>query len=138
MRSWETFQHQADIGVRGRGATLEEAFAQAALALTAVVSDPARVRRRDVVSVRCAAPDVEFLFVDWINALIYQMATRKLLFSDFTVRVEGGQLEASACGESLDNRRHDPAVEVKGATYTALRVGREADGNWVAQCVVDV
>jgi tRNA nucleotidyltransferase (CCA-adding enzyme) len=34
--------------------------------------------------------------------------------------------------------RHQPAVEVKGATYTALKVARDEQGRWVAQCVVDV
>jgi SHS2 domain-containing protein len=138
MNFWETFHHEADVGVRGRAATLEEAFAQAALALTAVVTDPARVRCRDVIALRCEAPDAELLFVDWINSLIYEMATRKLLFADYTVRIDGGRLEASACGEAVDNTRHAPAVEVKGATYTELKVRREADGQWLAQCVVDV
>ena len=31
-----------------------------------------------------------------------------------------------------------PAVEVKGATMTGLRVAQERDGSWVAECVVDV
>jgi SHS2 domain-containing protein len=31
-----------------------------------------------------------------------------------------------------------PAVEPKGATLTALKVERQDDGAWVAQCVVDV
>jgi SHS2 domain-containing protein len=54
------------------------------------------------------------------------------------VRLEGGQLSATAWGEPLDALRHRPAVEVKGATYTALSVARRNDGAWVAQCVVDV
>ena len=33
---WEHFAHGADIGVRGYGLSLEEAFEQAALALAAV------------------------------------------------------------------------------------------------------
>jgi len=34
--------------------------------------------------------------------------------------------------------RHQPTVEVKGATYTELKVAQDALGQWVAQCVVDV
>ena len=47
------------------------------------------------------------------------------------------RLHARALGEPLERARHEPAVEVKGATYTALRVA-PADGGWVAQAVVDV
>jgi tRNA nucleotidyltransferase (CCA-adding enzyme) len=135
---WEHFPHGADIGVRGIGATPEEAFEQAALALTAVVTDPAGIDGHEPVQVACGAPDAELLFADWLNALIYEMATRKLLFGRFSVRLHDHRLEATAWGEPLDRARHRPAVEVKGATYTALSVARRDDGAWVAQCVVDV
>lgn len=134
---WEHFTHGADVGVRGRGATLEAAFANAALALVAVVADPAGVAARERVEVRCEAPDPELLLVDWLNAVVYEMAIRRLLFARFAVRLDGTRLAAEGWGEPLDVARHAPAVEVKGATYTALRVAQEADG-WVAQCVVDV
>ena len=138
MTRWEHFPHEADVGVRGRGATLAEAFEQAALAMTAAITDPERVAAREAVDIACEAPDDELLLVDWLNALVYEMATRKLLFSRFEVRLEGRRLAARAWGEPADAARHQPAVEVKGATYTALRVAREADGSWLAQCVVDV
>ena len=43
-----------------------------------------------------------------------------------------------AMGERISPERHQPAVEVKGATYTTLRVERTGDGGWLAQTVVDV
>jgi SHS2 domain-containing protein len=135
---WEHFPHEADMGVRGMGATLEQAFAQAALALTAVVTDPASVVPSTMIQLACEAPDVELLFVDWLNALIFEMATRSMLFSRFKVRLEGQRLNANVWGEALDVARHHPAVEVKGATYTALEVAQQPDGGWLAQCVVDV
>jgi SHS2 domain-containing protein len=61
-----------------------------------------------------------------------------LLFGRFEVRLAGHRLEGRAWGEKIDVARHQPAVEVKGATLTCLRVGQETDGAWVAQCVVDV
>jgi tRNA nucleotidyltransferase (CCA-adding enzyme) len=134
---WEHFPHGADIGVRGFGPTKAEAFAQAALAMTAVVADPAEVALRERVEIQCEAPDDELLFAEWLNALIYEMSTRRMLFGRFAVRLDGPALTAEAWGEPVDVGRHHPAVEVKGATYTELRVAREADG-WVAQTVVDV
>ena len=127
----------ADIGVRGRGATKAQAFEQAATALTAVVSEPTRVVPREAVAIECEANDDELLFAQWLNSLIYEMATRHMLFSRFDVRCEGPRLTARAWGEPVDVARHQPAVEVKGATYTALRVARE-NGGWIAQTVVDV
>lgn len=135
---WEHYAHGADIGVRGVGLTQAAAFEQAALALTAVVADPASVAPRDVVSVACEAPDDELLLADFLNALIYEMATQNMLFGRFRVTIENGRLTADAWGEPTDVARHHPEVEVKGATYTTLFVGRDAQGRWIAQTVVDV
>jgi SHS2 domain-containing protein len=136
--SWEHFAHGADIGIRGIGKTRDQAFEQAALALTAVVTNPAGVAPDTAVELRCEAPDDEILLTDWLNALIYEMATRKLVFGRHAVRIAGRKLAATAWGEALDRERHRPVVEVKAATYTELSVARRDDGEWVAQCVVDV
>jgi tRNA nucleotidyltransferase (CCA-adding enzyme) len=135
---WEHFAHGADIGVRGRGDSRAAAFEQAALAMTAVVADPGSVAPRQLVELRCEAPDDELLFVDWLNALIYEMATRHMLFSRFEVETDGRSLRGKAWGENVDVARHQPGVEIKGATYTSLQVGRSAEGSWTAECVVDV
>jgi len=134
---WEHFDHGADIGVRGIGATPAEAFEQAALALTAVVADLEAVRDGEAVTVACEAADVEALLVEWLNAIVFEMATRAMLFRRAQVRIDGNGLAATLWGEPVDVVRHQPAVEVKGATYTKLSVRRKGRG-WVAECVVDV
>ena len=134
---WEHFPHDADVGLRGWGATPAEAFEQAAYALTAVVTH-ARVEPTISVGLTREAPDLELLFVEWLNAIIYEMAVRNMLFGRFTVRIENDRLEATLWGEPVDVERHAPACEPKGATYTALKVARDADGRWSAACIVDV
>jgi tRNA nucleotidyltransferase (CCA-adding enzyme) len=138
---WDHFEHGADIGVRGFGPTLPQAFEQAALALVAVVTDPARVAARESVDLACEAPDDELLLVAWLNAVVTEMAARRMLFGRFEVRIDGLRLSACAWGEPVSVARHEPAIEVKGATCTALRVARIADASgegWLAQTVVDV
>lgn len=137
MKRYEHFEHQADIGVRGVGETCAEAFEQAGLALTAVVAAPDSVRLVEKVDLSCEAPDRELLLADWLNAVIFEMATRRMLFGKYQVEIQGGALRGSAWGERVNAERHQPAVEPKGATYTALSV-RQQDGRWIAECVVDV
>ncbi len=136
--SWAHFPHQADMGVRGIGPTLAAAFEQAALAMTAVVTDPASVAAAQAVDIHCEAPDNELMLVDWLNALILEMAARHMLFGRFDVALDGQRLHATAWGEAVDRQKHQPAVEIKGATYTELKVARTESGQWLAQCVVDV
>jgi SHS2 domain-containing protein len=138
-RHWENFAHDADVGVRGVGPTKQAAFAEAARALTAAVVDPDAVAPLESVAIACVAPDDEVLLLDWLNAVVYEMATRRMLFSAFDVTIAGHALKATVKGEPVDVVRHAPAVEVKGATFTELRVARDAtSGKWTAQCVIDV
>lgn len=134
---WQHFEHEADIGVRGFGDTPAEAFEQAALAMSAIITDPSRIRPSEQITLSCEEKDRELLFVDWLNALIYEMSTRHMIFGQFAVSIDGEQLRGRAWGESIDVKRHQPAVEIKGATYTELAVYR-SQRQWVAQCVVDV
>jgi len=119
---WEHFHHQADVGVRGLGPTRPQAFEQAALVMTAVVTDLALVQAREAVPIQRRCLDPEILLTEWLNAIVYEMATRHMLFGRFEVRIDGDQLEGRAWGEPVDVARHHPAVEVKGATLTQLRV----------------
>jgi tRNA nucleotidyltransferase (CCA-adding enzyme) len=135
---WELLPHGADIGVCGIGRSKAEAFGQAAVALTAVITDPLTVSPTILVEIACAAPDDELLLVEWLNALVYEVATRKMLFARFEVRIDDHELAGKVWREPIDRSKHDLGVEVKGATCTNLSVKRDETGQWFAECVVDV
>ena len=135
---WEHFPHVADMGVRGFGDSPAEAFAAAAHAMTAVITEPDAVRPEIRVEIHAQAADPEILLYDFLNGLVYEMAVNGLLFSRFYVRIEEDRLQAEAWGEKTDGGRHQPCVEVKGATFTQLDVHQEDDGRWIAQCVLDI
>ena len=135
MPRWEHFEDGAGVGLRGLGDGKSEAFAQAALALTAAHADPALVRATEPVELRCTAADDEQLLAQWLNTLVYEMARRRMLFSKFEVRVEQGRLSALAWGEGLDARRHG-TLELKGATLSSPRVARHG-ASWLAQAVME-
>jgi len=135
---WEHFPHEADVGIRGIGPNIASAFEQAAVALTAVITEPDKVEPQQKVQIACDATDNELLLVDWLNSLLYEMDTRSMLFSRFEVSIEDNRLKASAWGQKIDVEKHAPAVEIKAATYAELSVKQNENGNWIAQCIVDV
>lgn len=136
--AYATFAHEADVGVRGTGESLAEALEGAALALTAVVVRPERVRPARRLAVRLREADPELLLYAWLSEVIRLMDTERMVFSRASVRLDGPELTAELWGEPLDPTRHEPAVEVKAATFEQLAVRRAADGTWTAQAVVDV
>lgn len=109
----------------------------AALALTAVTTKPESVHPTESSEVHCQAPDPEILFCDWINALIYEMDTRHMVYSRFEVSIKDNKLRAQIWGEQANPHKHKFRVEPKGATMTELKV-KHKDNTWMAQCVVDV
>jgi tRNA nucleotidyltransferase (CCA-adding enzyme) len=136
QEGWQLLPHDADVCVHGWGPTAEVAFEQAAQALTGIVTTES-VRCSKEVHVTCQSSDMELLLVEWLNAIIYEMAVQQMLFGRFRVQIEAGQLSGTLWGEAVDRTRHAPACEPKGATYTALSV-RHENGCWSAKCVVDV
>ena len=137
-RHWEHFPHDADMGVRGIGKSKAEAFEEIAKALMGVIADLKTIQAKEKIHVSCEARDDEICVVDWLNQLIFEMATRRMLFCDFMVRFVDQRLEAEVWGEPVVVARHQPVVEVKGATYTELAVTQDSSGFWIVQCVVDV
>ncbi|MEM4699484.1 MAG: archease [Candidatus Nezhaarchaeales archaeon] len=141
MPDYELFETTADVGVRGYGSTLEEAFENAAKAMFSVMSDLSRVRPVEGVAIEVEGEDEEALLVNWLNELLARASIKRMLFSEFKVSIErhGGviKLRALAYGEPIDQQRHELRTEVKAATYALIRVGR-VDERYVAQLLLDV
>jgi SHS2 domain-containing protein len=135
--NYETFEHESDIGIRGFGKSIAEAFENAAAALYSIQVSIDVVKPEVPRTVTVSAPDPELLLVEWLNALLSLSDIEHMVFSKFNVKIEGAILTGTAWGEELSREKHRPDVEVKGATYHMLKV-TEADGRFVAQCVVDV
>ena len=137
--AFETFDHGADIGVRGMGDTLAEAFEHGAEAMfSLMVENMDEVHPENAVEIRCESYDLEGLFVAWLNALLAESDIRGMIFCRFQVEIHGISLSATVAGEPLDPERHGLGVEVKGATFTELKIEQNDSGQWIAQCVVDV
>jgi SHS2 domain-containing protein len=135
--AYATFAHEAVIGVRGTGQSLAEALEGAALALTAVVVRPERVRPARRLAVRLHEADPELLLYAWLSEIIRLMDTERMVFSRASVRLDG-----AGSGSTL-GRAHGPrAPRARGGGESCdLRAaGRapRADGSWTAQAVVDV
>ncbi|GAP67038.1 archease [Mizugakiibacter sediminis] len=133
---YDYFDHDADIGVVGRGASLEQAFEAAAAAMFAIMADPAAVRPAATVRIEFDETDPELALVTWLNRLLAEARTRGLALSRFRLHRDGGRWSGEADGQPW-HAGIVPGTEVKGATLTGLRVGRVGH-DVEARCVVDV
>jgi protein archease len=105
--------------------------------MCAAIVDLATVRCDQAIEIEREAASLDLLLLDWLNALVYEMAARRMIFGAFEVTITGTRLTARALREKVSREHHAPAVEVKGATFTELAVREDRTGFWRAQCVID-
>lgn len=135
----EVFEHTADLGLRIRSGTLVELFKEAGTALFELM-----VENLDVVKalvcrhIRIEQVEVELLFFDWLNELLYLSDSEQLVLCQFDVRINHTLLEATVWGEPHDAVRHQLDHEVKAITYHQLKLQQEPDGQWLAEVILDI
>lgn len=134
--SFEYFEHDADIGIVGHGATPEEAFEGAASAMFAIMADAAQIRPLVQLAFSFVEDDMELALVTWLNRLLSEARQRNLVLGRFSLSRSRGEWQCVAWGAPWDAHMAR-GTEVKGATLTMLHVGQSA-GKWEARCVVDV
>jgi len=142
LKGFEYFDHGADIGIRGFGSTIEEAFEKAAVGMFSLMFDVEAVEPNQTLELSCTADDLGLLFVEWLNRLLWLSATENMVLCRFLVRriTETGtkrSLDAQLRGEKLSISKHNPKIEVKAATYAELKV-EVRPGHSLVQTVVDV
>ncbi|MFO7802919.1 MAG: archease [Desulfovermiculus sp.] len=136
---FEVFEHGADVGVRGCGSSLEEAFVQGARAMFSLMTEDLQSVNLDTeIQIQAVGYDLESLFVAWLNALLTQSDLHGLLLAGFELSLgEDYTLTGTAQGQPFSEQRGEQGVEVKGATFCLAEVSLQ-DGGLMAQCVVDV
>jgi len=142
MVKYGQFEHKADIGVRGYGKTIEEAFENGAKALFEIMVNLKKIEKKKKVKIKCQAANLEELFVEWLNALLSEAGIKNLIFSDFKInKIEkensGYALLGVAQGEKFNPTKHEPKIEAKAATYSQLEVGKKGK-YYIAQTIIDV
>lgn len=132
----------ADAAFDAWGATLEELFVAAADATTNTMAENLEaIASRQRRLIRLEEQSADLLLFRLLEELIFLKDAEGLLLRVPVARISqrGSSLvlEAEACGEPLDPRRHHLRVDVKAVTLHRLRVERSAVG-WEASVVLDI
>ncbi len=135
--------HTADVQMESWAPSLEEAFAQTALSLMAIISpnlkliDPSKEK---IIQIK--AEDKESLLFDFLSEFLYIFDVEELLFSEITVEtIEKKQneylLKAKIRGEIFNKTIHEVGTEVKAITYSFMEI-EEKKGKVKIKVVFDI
>ena len=123
-------EHTADAYIEAYGASLEEAFENAAAAMTDVMTELEKVEAKTEESFVVEAQDEPALLYSWLEELLLEFELNDKLYSRFEVSCieetsEGVRLRAKAWGEKYDPERHLSKVGIKAATYHQMEILKE-------------
>ena len=136
---FERFEHTADLGLHVEAMSIIELFSEAGRGLTSLLVDqPELIQAVDEKTFEVTASELDYLFFDWLNELLYAFDSEGWLGAEFAVRIDGDRLVARVRGESLDAARHRPSHEVKAITYHGLAVREDSAGRWTVDVIVDI
>ena len=134
---FEILEHPADIGFRAFGNTLEELFANSAVAMLSIAGDPQAAEPREQYRISVESGDRDGLMVDWLNEVLYWYDGKRIALREFRVELTDLRIDAVATGEPRDPERHRARLIVKAVTYHQLRI-EQRDGAWIAEVYLDI
>ncbi len=126
-KRFKFLEHTADAYVEAYGTCLEEAFENAALATTDVMTEVEKVEAKNEETFIVEASDEYALLYSWLEELLLEFELKSKLYSHFEVSFiektsEGFRLRAKAWGETYDPERHPSKVGIKAATYHQMEI----------------
>ena len=125
-------EHTADAYVEAYGDNLEEAFGNAALVSTDVMTELEKVEAQNEESFEVEAPDEYALLYSWLEEVLLEFELKGKLYSRFEVSAiertsEGFRLHARAWGEKYDSEKHPSKVGIKSVTYHQMEILKEPE-----------
>ncbi|MCS7149836.1 MAG: archease [Caldimicrobium sp.] len=143
MSKFETFEHKADVGIRGWGESPEEALSNILKALASLLVETTSFFEESpkvAISIEVSSEFLDELLVKFINRVLSLTYLERVIFYEFRGRLEKEEeylLKGELWGVAFEPDRYGYGVEVKGATFTMAEF-QQRDSLFIAQCVVDV
>jgi len=142
MRGYQFIEHTADVIVEAWGATIEEAFEEAAKGMYEVMTDTSLVIKSEKLCLDVDGIDLENLLYRWLENLLIATDSKNLVFSDFKIEAiekdkNTYRLRGCAYGEKFDRNKHRSKTSVKAVTYHQMRICEEG-GEWKLRYTLDI
>ena len=138
MQKYQFLEHTADVKFQAFGTSLAEAFVNAALATTRVMTEDV-VAQKEKKDIHLEAEKKESLLYDFLEELVFFVDTEGFLVGDVKLRLEKKEgkyhLEATLLGDSAEH--YEIATHIKSPTYHEMFIKVEQN-KVVVQVVLDI
>jgi SHS2 domain-containing protein len=134
---YEFLPHTADVKFRAYGKTIEEAFSNAALALTKVITDPDKVEPKVEKIIEIESEDEKALLYDFLEQFLILLDSDNFLLNSVKkIKIEGNKLKAIIVGDTK-LEKYETETHIKAVTYQEMEIKKE-EGKYMLQVVLDL
>uniref|UniRef100_A0A6G1S579 Protein archease-like n=1 Tax=Aceria tosichella TaxID=561515 RepID=A0A6G1S579_9ACAR len=132
MGKYEFLDHTADVQIHAWGDDLREAFENAAVAMTAYITDIKAIEISQKESFQVESDDLQGLLYRFLDGVLFLFNAEPYLLSK-RVRILEFQSDtqfrilAECYGETFSLDKHTQGTEIKAITYSAMKIIEEKD-----------
>ena len=137
MKNIETLDMSGDAGLKVRGSSLEELFANAASGMSGLITDMRDIASTEERESSLKSDSLEDLLILWLNELIFLFDRDGFIGKSFNVNLEGNTLTAKISGGIFDPSLNEKRLLLKAATYHRLSL-KKMKSLWEAVVVFDI
>ncbi len=126
---YRILEHPSDVGIEATGASLKEAFENAAMGLLSIITDIESVETEEERYIQLKGIDTENLLVKWLSEILYLYDGEDFVVGRVEIEsISPNRLEAIVSGEPLVQGKHSMNLDVKAVTYHQLKIQEKKDG----------
>ncbi|MBI5674590.1 MAG: archease [Nitrospirae bacterium] len=137
MKNIETLDMSGDVGLKVRGSSLEELFANAASGMSELITDTRDIAATEEREISLKSDSLEDLLILWLNELIFLFDRDGFIGKSFNLNLEGNTLTAKTSGGIFDPEINEKRLLLKAATYHKLSL-KKMNSVWEAVVVFDI
>jgi SHS2 domain-containing protein len=133
-KRFKFLEHTADAYIEAHGTSLEEAYANAAIAMFQVMTETSKVEPKTEESIEVEGKDLSSLLYSWLEELLVRHEIKNRLYSKFHIEIiefqkESYKLKAKIYGENFNSNKHPSKTEVKAVTFHMMEINQSGDQN---------
>ncbi|MEM4336575.1 MAG: archease [Candidatus Woesearchaeota archaeon] len=134
---YEFLEHTSDIKFRAYGNSIEECFANAAEAMTKIMTDPEKIEGKIIKVIQLSGKDLKQLLLNFLEELLFLLDTENFILNKVTsikITPKGKEyfLSATFLGDKIDGK-YEIETGIKAVTYMDMEVKEK-----YVQVVVDI
>jgi len=141
MERYVFLEHTADAKFQAFGKNLEEAFANSALAMFSIVTDPEKVQKKIEKGITVRGKDLKQLLYNFLEEGLFYLETEFFILNNvkhltITKMAKEYVLQAIFSGDKISDK-YEIIEDIKAMTYSEMVI-KEEKGKCMVQVVIDL